>query len=121
MMETRKRVKQEGTLNLRDKQKTCAEVVQNFAIRDPVQEVCRSIWGEKRSVHFSFSFNEITDTRQKKKVFVFCGTLTVTHSQGVNKLQRFNCILEQETSESYNKTGLDGKTGVNLTSVHGLV
>lgn len=50
------------------KQDPCAgAAVQNCAIRDPLQKVCGSIWGGKRSEHFSFSFDEVTDTGQKKK------------------------------------------------------
>ena len=121
-------------LNIRSLESECHKqepragaAVPSSGIRDPLQKVCSSIWGGKRSEPFSFSFDEVTDTRQKKKkylsfpVFCFCGALTVTHSHWVNKLQRLNCILEQGTSESYNKTGLDGKTGVNLTSVHRFV
>lgn len=105
---------------IRETNKRRAEVVQNFATRDPLQRICSSVWEVKRSVLFSFSFNEVTNTRQKK-VFIFRGTLTLTNSYWVNKLQRINSILEQGTSESYNKTGLDGKTGVKLASVHRLV
>lgn len=50
------------------KSEACAgAAVQNCAIRDPLQKVCSSIWGGKRSEHFSFSFDEVIDTRQKKK------------------------------------------------------
>lgn len=112
----------------------------NHAIRNSLQEVCNSIWVGKRSEMFSFSFSELTHTRPKNKKIkknhtitnlkncihlfpasCFCGTLTVTHSRWVNKLQSLNCILEQGTSDSYNGTGLDGKAGVNLTSVHRFV
>lgn len=118
------------------KQEPCAgAAADNCAIRKPLQKVCSSIWRGKRTEVFSFSFSEVTDTRPKKKknhtpkkilytsfpVFCFCGTLTVTHSHWVNKLQSLNCILEQGTSKSYNRTGLDGKTGINLTSVHRFV
>lgn len=54
---------------IKDKQKTCAKVVQNFAIRNPLQEVCSSIWVEKRWGHFSFYFNEVTDTTPKKGIY----------------------------------------------------
>lgn len=80
------------------------------------------VFGEKRDQCISvFLSMRLLTQDKKKKVFIFHGTLTVTHSHLVNKLQRLNCILEKGTSESYNKTGLDGKTGVNLTSVQGLV
>lgn len=133
MMEAYEKAPSKKELNIRSLESECHKqepragaAVQNCAIRDPLQKVCSSIWGGKRSEHFSFSFDEVTDTWQQEKNIslpVFCshGTFTVTHSHWVNELQRLNCILEQGTSESYNKTGLDGKTGVNLTTVHRFV
>lgn len=54
------------------KSEACAgAAVQNCAIRDPLQKVWSSIWGGKRSEHFSFSFDEVTDTRQKKKKNIY--------------------------------------------------
>lgn len=108
-----------------------------------LESLCRRfavVFGEERELRFSVALSvrlQTQDQKKKKKppkkhtpkkilytsfpVFCFCGTLTVTHSHWVNKLQSLNCILEQGTSKSYNRTGLDGKTGINLTSVHRFV